>query len=101
MTGRLRFLLVIAALLISPSGLAVGSLAAGAQSNPGAPCVREFFTIARDDYGLSREDVVRAINTDGDPNYQVANLGDLINRVANGELGVFDASGTFHVCPPN
>jgi hypothetical protein len=99
MARRLRFLLVIVALLLSVSWLAAGSLAASAQSNNGASCVREFFTVARADYGWSPQDVVRAINTDGDPNYQVANLGDLINRVANAEIGIFDTSGVYHICP--
>ena len=101
MTRRLRFLLVIVALLLSVSWLAVGSVAISAQSNRSDPCVRDFFAVARDDYGLSPQGVVQLINTDGDPNYQVANVNDLINRVAGGELGVFDTSGTFHVCPPN
>jgi hypothetical protein len=101
MTRRLRFLLVFVALLLSISWLAVGSLTVSAQTNNGAPCVRDFFTIARVDNGLSPEGVVRLINTDSDPNYQVDNVRDLMNRVASGELGVFDASGTFHSCPPN
>jgi hypothetical protein len=75
-----------------------GLSSAAAQSNRSDACVRDFFTVARVDYGLSPEGVVQFINTDSDPNYQVANVGDLVNRVANAELGTFDTSGVYHIC---
>ena len=90
---------VVAVLLVLPLGAVPSGTVAQA---PGDACVREFFEVARVDYGLSPQDVVTMINTDGDPTFQVDHVGHLRQRVANAEIGIIDAQGVYHICPnPN
>jgi hypothetical protein len=94
--SSLRRLAIVAVLFLAWA--AVGTSTAHAETNYGEECVRDFFTVARVDYGMNPIDVVQLINTDGDPNFQVANVGELIDAVANAKLGIFDTSGVFHIC---
>jgi hypothetical protein len=85
-----RIVLIIA---MMAAWLAIAPMTAEARS-----CVADFYAVARDDYGWNPPAIVDAINNDGDPSYQVANVGDLTNRVRTGELGIFDRNGNFHIC---
>ena len=98
--GRHRLRLV--ALAVAPAlALAggVGSPASVTAVAAGDSCVRDFFEVARAQYGWSPQDVVQIINTDGDPTFQVDNVGHLRERLANAELGIIDQDGVYHICP--
>ena len=98
--AQIRSLCLLAGVaLVVLAWSSLGGRGASAEPNQGDACVRDFFTVARVDHGLSPAGVLESINTDGDPNYQVENVHALRELVASAELGIFDNTGTFHVCP--
>ena len=63
-------------------------------------CVREFFRIARRDYGWSPHDVVVQLNSDNDRSYQLTGVHDLRTHVADGSQGIIDKqTGETFSCP--
>jgi hypothetical protein len=63
-------------------------------------CVREFFRIARRDYGWSPHDVVVQLNTDSDRSFQLTGVHDLRMHVADGSQGIVNKqTGETFSCP--
>lgn len=91
--------IVAMAILLALSG---GFSAGGATAAPGGgdACVRDFFEVAREQYGWSPHEIVVILNTDNDPNdFRVANVQALRELVINAGLGIFDRNGAYHICP--
>ena len=95
--ARGRAMLAVGFVAMALIGSAGDADAAGGAAT--ASCVRDFFAVAWEDHALSPPEVVELINADGDPTFQVDNVGHLRERVANAEIGIFDREGVFHICP--